>query len=588
MVSDEALREHFDAMGCAVKETAVLQKCMDLCDLYNLDEETFVDKWIAFALLRFKTIDLTLDGLGMMERVELKRVDRKVPEARLEQDLSKLAVYSPHATKDEGENILEMYGGKHLNTPKAKRLRSPESEQGEQDSKVRAIGETLSPSTYTLKTGTPSRRPVRVGTRILVSIGQEVTSWKCGSAQKVEVQKTEDPHVPSNSMYMFELITRKGEILTRVCWDVGQRLCGHWQKLKGDDMQSTWNVTLKSQMAFRTWGRICCEREGKLNVASILLEGAKSPNTVKGIPIIKLDLSSIPQYSVFRGQVVAVEGCNPTGNVLVAKEMFVESFAPFPKSPYLKENVTIFVAAGPFTMSGDLDYQPLTDLLQSVMENEPNVLILVGPFVDFSHPEIRSPSITLTFQEFFEKIVGRIMDAVKGLCTQVVLIPSHRDAHHHPVYPTPEFALFGPRYPNLHLMPDPSMLNIEGLIMGVTAVDVFMHLGREEFSANASGINKLNRLATHILDQKCFYPLNPPALEVNLDTHLWEKYAFMYQQPHILILPSDMRYFCKCLNNSVVINPERLCKHTYARLNVRPVSGGAWTTDNVSCEIIKI
>lgn len=59
------------------------------------------------------------------------------------------------------------------------------------------------------------------------------------------------------------------------------------------------------------------------------------------------------------------------------------------------------------------------------------------------------------------------------------------------------------------------------------------------------GSDRLGRIAGHILSQQCFYPLYPPAEEINLDLELWAKYASLEVMPHILILPSDLRCFIK-------------------------------------------
>ena len=42
-----------------------------------------------------------------------------------------------------------------------------------------------------------------------------------------------------------------------------------------------------------------------------------------------------------------------------------------------------------------------------------------------------------------------------------------------------------------------------------------------------------------------YYPLHPPAEDVNLDYEQFEKYALLPCNPDILILPSDLRYFAK-------------------------------------------
>lgn len=63
--------------------------------------------------------------------------------------------------------------------------------------------------------------------------------------------------------------------------------------------------------------------------------------------------------------------------------------------------------------------------------------------------------------------------------TEVILIPSSRDVHHQPVYPTPPY-LLRKSHPNLHLMPDPCLLDVSGIIFAISSTDILMHLGREE------------------------------------------------------------------------------------------------------------
>jgi DNA polymerase alpha subunit B len=103
-----------------------------------------------------------------------------------------------------------------------------------------------------------------------------------------------------------------------------------------------------------------------------------------------------------------------------------------------------------------------------------------------------------------------------------------------------------------------------------------------------SGTDKFSRLGNYILNQACYYPLYPPAKEVNIDSELWEKYAFLKEKPHVLFLPSDMRYFCKHVNESIIVNPERLSKRTFARIYLKPSNEGFWTQDSITCEVIKM
>lgn len=50
--------------------------------------------------------------------------------------------------------------------------------------------------------------------------------------------------------------------------------------------------------------------------------------------------------------------------------------------------LSIFAAAGPFTTTESLVYEPLNDLLGAVRATRPDVVVLVGPFVDAEHPQV--------------------------------------------------------------------------------------------------------------------------------------------------------------------------------------------------------
>ncbi|XP_015584966.1 DNA polymerase alpha subunit B [Cephus cinctus] len=588
MVAKEALIEQFQALGSNVEDNAVLNKCLDLCDSYGIDEETFVEIWVAFSVPRYKSLDPTLEGLGQLERIELKKGNK----LRVEKDLSKLAVYNSCNSKQYNENddLLEMYGGRTPTTPKVKRLRSPESDTPESENKVRAVENQFSPVTYSQTPITPTRKSSRSSSgKVLLSFGEGVVSWKNNDKTRVEVEKTEDPHVPAKAMYMFELLSKKFSIMNLLCQDVGTRICEYWHRQKNDDVPITWNVRSKSLTYFRTWGKVVHEMKGKLNNKSVMLVGCKTPLGQNKSSCVRMDLSNVEQYSLFPGQIIAVECKNPTEDLLIVKEIFAHNYAPPSKPPQLLQNLHVMVAAGPFTPMDNLNYGPLWDLMKQVVQNEPHLLILIGPFIEFTHPEIEKGTIADTFQELFEQLVSKMMTQLQGTCTQVVLIPSNRDAHHDPIYPTPEFFVSkAVQNPNLHLMPDPCMLSVQGFTVGVTSVDSLMHLGREEITSNMMGMDKLGRLANHLLSQSCYYPLYPPAEEVNVDMTLWEKYAFMDQQPHLLILPSAMRHFCKTIKGCVVLNPERANKYLYARLVIKPAVAGVWNQDKVSCEILQI
>lgn len=60
------------------------------------------------------------------------------------------------------------------------------------------------------------------------------------------------------------------------------------------------------------------------------------------------------------------------------------------------------VAVGPFTTSEDLEFAPLAELLSTCCASPPDVLLLMGPFVDVEHGLISNGSLDVTFEELFE------------------------------------------------------------------------------------------------------------------------------------------------------------------------------------------
>lgn len=139
----------------------------------------------------------------------------------------------------------------------------------------------------------------------------------------------------------------------------------------------------------------------------------------------------------------------------------------------------IVIAAGPFTFQDNISYEPLHDLLKYVNEARPHVLILMGPFLDRNHESILNGGLTQTFDSFFEGLIENIMNSVLNADIQIVVVASLKDANHHPVYPTPPYRI-REKYPNLTFVPDPCMLNINGLVIGATTADILFHISNFE------------------------------------------------------------------------------------------------------------
>jgi DNA polymerase alpha subunit B len=64
-----------------------------------------------------------------------------------------------------------------------------------------------------------------------------------------------------------------------------------------------------------------------------------------------------------------------------------------------RKSLELTVACGPFTASDGLFYKTLDALIEVLTEEPPDILMLIGPFVDLKHPVIQSCSVEKSFEE---------------------------------------------------------------------------------------------------------------------------------------------------------------------------------------------
>lgn len=328
--------------------------------------------------------------------------------------------------------------------------------------------------------------------------------------------------------------------------------------------------------AFLCVGRVCCDSpEGRLNPQSVVLQGSQDTTFGK---TLAFDPTQVSEYSLFPGQIIAATATNPNGSAVIASKVYSDA-APLTRPHSIghiseKEPLSVVLASGPFTTCDNLDFEPLKDLLKYVKKTRPHAVFLIGPFLDERNDVAASASET--YDLIFERAIRMIMNEMKESSTQVIIVSSSHEMHHLPIFPTPayqrEFMSFDPGN-NIFFMADPCMVDISGIVFGLTSTDILFHLGKEEISFPPRSGDRLRRLATHILQQRSFYPLFPPNEEVNLDVSALERHGQLEVQPHVLVLPSDLLHFYKEINGALVVNPGRLtkreCGGVFATMTVR-------------------
>jgi len=335
------------------------------------------------------------------------------------------------------------------------------------------------------------------------------------------------------------------------------------------------SITDRSADEVTVVGRVCCESEGKLNAQSVFLEGSRARSNACRT---RLDLSECAEYALFPGQTVGVCGVNSMGHSLMARRIIPGLLPPPPTKPAPAAPASFLVATGPFTCSDELSYAPLDALLAAATQRGVDAVLLLGPFVDESHEQLAE--LHVTFDELFQQVLDKLnafiveqLDA-HDRAPHLVLVPALRDVHHRPVFPQPPFAgalLDDAARPYVHFAPNPASVVVGGFRIGCSSLDSLMLLTQQEIARSAppkegeARPDRLSRLAAHVLKQRLYMPLCPPA-EVSgaplpVDAVANFERGTVGPRPDVLLLPSDLAPFAKVVEGGVVaLNAGRLTR----------------------------
>ncbi|KAF8349223.1 DNA polymerase alpha/epsilon subunit B-domain-containing protein [Amanita rubescens] len=409
--------------------------------------------------------------------------------------------------------------------------------------------------------------------------------------------------------YMYEKITERSEVLDDRIDELAELVRDHYAMADlGDPSASTDKTEASKLTEAAVW----------LESSRILGSGSRIP--LRFDPGIKIRgcIKGAGGLGLFPGAIVALKGRNGGGGWFQVSEVLglppprpAPPFGPSTSKIDSTSSFTMDIACGPYTLDTDLQYAPLKLFFEQIRATKPNVVLLMGPFVDLSHPRIKIGDFDSSPSTIYE---ARFLNPLKSFLEAspesiVLLLPSVRDLlSDHAVYPQsehPEELTGG--HPRIRLLPNPARFTINGISFGVTSVDVLFHLKREEFvkrgeeadpisptSAEDTGSDVMGNLCRHLLQQRSFYPLFPVPTdvshEVNLDishsdglrmTNADNTYA-----PDVLIVPSKLKEFSKMVHSTRAINPSYINKAKYAKLHVS--SGEMPGKDRVGATLAKL
>ncbi|KAL3501055.1 hypothetical protein ACH5RR_035504 [Cinchona calisaya] len=565
-------------------EEEILKKCLTFCIEYKLSPSDLVSSWDVFSLNRGLEMTVQSGHMGAF----LQQLQNEQRDAIIKKEPG-LHFYSNDVAmllNDEYEDTKE--GILHSPTDR------PEAHQTEPSDSAQKTNRSIFGSQKLLETVTPfGQRKNKFVVQFALNDPSSTEATIVNQEQDHEnseddiikrVQPSKRCSIVTNGSqpepacrFMYDRIEDKFSFLEN-------RIKKHANTLVHSGLyEEPTDPTVASQKSLFAVGMICCEEEGRLKEKPILLQSSVEHS---GGQRVRLDLQNLEQFSIFPGQVVGVEGHNPSGHCLIASKIIDsvplsvssnENLHPAKKQA-LDQNVqsndlsgpmpelSLIIAAGPFTTIDNFLFEPLVELLGYARRKQPQLLILLGPFIDADHPEIKKGTVNRTFEDMFHfEILGRLKDYVEymGSTASVVLVPSIRDANHDFVFPQPNFDIYSLDLKHqIYSISNPGTFTANKVKLACCTVDILKHLSAEEISRNPQGGSKhrLTTLSNHILNQRSFYPLYPPAEGIPLDFSLAPEALQISSIPDILILPSDLAQFVRVLSLGKISEAEQEVK----------------------------
>ncbi|CAK5284436.1 unnamed protein product [Mycena citricolor] len=409
--------------------------------------------------------------------------------------------------------------------------------------------------------------------------------------------------------YMHMKLSERGDALDATIDEFAERVRDHF------DISELGDPSASTSDEITVVGRIVHDDElvedtSKLADNAVALQCSHALGYGKRVPLrfdwdlkIRGGAQGSGSASLFPGAFACLRGKNGGGGYFQVSEILLLPCPPPTDDPVKLENpFSVLIASGPYTSDQDLGFRPWRGpMLKKIQETKPDVVILLGPFIDAMHPLIQSGDSDSTplnlFRTRFADPLRAYLDSVPG--SMAVVVPSVRDLiSSHAVYPQCELDAGTARNDTrIHLVSNPAWFSLDGVSFAATSEDVLFHIKKGEFVKRGGevdsvppilpedlGTDSMGNLSRQILQQRSFYPVFPVpqelSEEITLDiTHAdglklrpWNEGP--EQSPDVLIVPSRLRQFAKPVHGTMALNPSFVSKGTFAVLDISPSPEG--------------
>lgn len=604
MTQSSALQELF---GDAAADAAVQSECRELMNIFSVDEKDLFIKWEAYALssgaARPKlTVDSLHDFKGHLQRQLEKKslsASRKRPARTVNSASKAMAIGMPFLTPTH--NKKQKQDNSPRDSPTGRRGGSPirglDTQSPSQEGNISSLAMDASPPKFNVSKKQPVLPFEPVDGTVQHSYNSNLAIGpRTAGANRIRITS----HVNTRA-FNYRTMTQKIveisdtlDVQIEVMTDVIKEAYG----LESVDMG---NPAAISQSTIVAVGRIVPDSlaDNSLNRYSMLLEASRAAAAGSRVKLNVEQLlqpqSASRETSFFPGQLVALRGSNPDGKEFVVTEVLELPLLPYATTPTDKhvefvkaqknEPVSLMTAAGPYTRTSDFEYAALRSLVAHANATKPDALILLGPFVDSTHPLFMRGDFTVpntesaTVEDLFADKVLPILQSIDTSVT-VILVSNIRDAlSNHPVFPQAAYSKPQLKLPkHIFCVPNPTTFSINDITITISSIDSVADINKNAVFVSSSGStpDRLVHAYSQVLRQRRVYPVLPSSINpsesesglgrfagVSLDTAHLPLADLAGARPDVLISPTYMFTPRSVLVDGVLaINPGLASQHS--------------------------
>ncbi|KRY68403.1 DNA polymerase alpha subunit B [Trichinella pseudospiralis] len=549
-VKIEDIVQQFSYLGFVFNSADDVQVCnniLRICSNLKWKAEEFVDQWISFSLSNSVT-EMNVENLNIMERNFL----RNRRQEHCGQSSPRNTFLNDSKISEISNSTFEM----------SKELLSTYITSDQQDDS--AIEDVLENS-QEIGLSSPNAAIVKRSSyaKLIFSYQPNVTlEWIVPEMDRYITVRPFDckQFLYKSYRYMYEKLEDRMEMLGKMIDSVSGAVMRSVDE--GKDVLPVDSVS--DEMIY-----IC----GQVYSVSGLLKNNKDVHlhgkSDHGFSEVTLDLSSVKQYAIFPGQIIVAKGVGLHSHIFAADEIYPGELAPIPVktlNEVVQCNLLFVIACGPFCYADENDFIALQELVNYCLQVKASTLILIGPI--FYSENIKPLSQDdVSYEELLCKMLFNICESLSANFTNVIIVASPKDTFSSQIYPCPPYRLKWSAFigenveqpDNLFFAPDPCLLNVGGVIIGITSTDILWHLKNEELVEGIQQGERVNRMITHLLMQRSFYPLCPSG-DITIEYNKLKLYGELSVRPDILILPSKFHHFIKSIHKTVCVNPGNFVK----------------------------